>query len=141
MNSSSEIILDTIIGFLIVALCAANLFNLIGYIIFEETFGFGSLNEKSSIESDFTIENEKFKAFSKQQYYMLPIVDIENTREVYKYNSDEMYVYSANNGDNLLNIYNKVEAVLNNTENAGDLDNIECYIEMNEKGTVRFIKE
>lgn len=141
MNSSSEIILDTIIGFLIVALCAANLFNLIGYIMFEETFGFGSLNEKSSIESDFTIENEKFKAFSKQQYYMLPIVDIENTREVYKYNSDEMYVYSANNGDNLLNIYNKVEAVLNNTENAGDLDNIECYIEMNEKGTVRFIKE
>lgn len=72
---------------------------------------------------------------------MLPIVDIENTREVYKYNSDEMYIYSANNGDNLLNIYNKVEAVLNNTENAGDLDNIECYIEMNEKGTVRFIKE
>lgn len=138
MNSLTDFILDTAVGFIVFALCIAGVINLLGFMMYENTFGFGTLREKSSSDAAYTVAKGEFIGFAKKQYYMLPIVDVEDSREIYYYNSDDTYTYSALNGDNLLNMYNKERPVLENTENNGNLDKLECYISMDKSGTVKF---
>ena len=140
MNSAAEFILDTITGLIILALCAAGIINLFGFMLYENSFGFGTLREKSSSDSAYRVESGDFIGYGKKQYYMLPLVDVENSREIYRYNSDDMYSYSAAAGDNLLNMYSKVRPVLENTENSGDINKIESYATMDKNGTLKFTK-
>lgn len=140
MDYTADFILDTVIGFVVFALCIAGVINLLGMMMYESTFGFGTLREKSSSDAAYTVEKGEFIGYGKKQYYMLPIVDTEDTRTVYRYNSDDTYTYSAVNGSGMLNMYNKIYPVLENTENSGNIGKIECYVGMDKNGTLKFTK-
>lgn len=141
MNSLTEAVLDTVIGFLIIAACIANLINFTAYIMYEEKFGFGTLQEKSSDNIEYTINKDKFVGYSQMQYYMLPIVDTENKRTIYELDGENTYTYSAETGTNMINLYHKILPVLENTENKGELDRLKYSISMDVNGTLQFQKE
>lgn len=143
MDSVAEMIFDTVIAFLILILCFANLLNFIGYLMYEETFGFGTLKEKSSIDVEYTVPLKNYTGYRQMDYYMLPIVDIQDTRTISKLDGTGSFTYSNDAGTDtsLKNMYNKIIPVLNNTEYTGGIDKLDYSISIDQTGTVIFKKE